>query len=351
MNPTETNNQSEQANQPSPQANSHQQTTDPTYKNEGSKIFPAENVNTPGIVILQWLTYAFWGWTALALTWLTGSVMYTLVADSDTGSFIVYALASVLVLLPVSFICDKIYSQNEPSRKTGAATIVMVIHAVIFALFSIGMLVSSVFAIVSLLTSESDSGGTQAALYTTLIMGIVYAALFIRTLNPPQFPFVRKIFWIFIVSLIGMMVLVSILGPISKERSLRNDKLIENNLSYVVNGISDYSSDNNKLPEDLSSIYIDGDAKKLIDLNLVKYNPEEKTTKASPNSLQNTNDLTTNNYSREVFYYSLCVNYDKDKKSSYRSYSRKDSDGYTDYIDVYEHPAGQVCYKLKTPDY
>jgi len=28
--------------------------------------------NSPGLLVLQWLTYAFWGWTVLALAWLTG---------------------------------------------------------------------------------------------------------------------------------------------------------------------------------------------------------------------------------------------------------------------------------------
>ena len=57
-----------------------------------------------------------------------------LLKDADVGSFDPYAVAAVLVLLPVSFITDFFYSKREPGKKTGAATIVMVIHAVLYAL-------------------------------------------------------------------------------------------------------------------------------------------------------------------------------------------------------------------------
>src|SRR5680860_463031 len=102
-------------------------------------------INTPGIIVLQWLTYAFWGLTVFATSLLSASVIAYFITPTNNNDFSAYATAAVLVLLPISVICDIFYSKQEPEHKTGASSIIMIIHAVFFALFSIGALIAIVF--------------------------------------------------------------------------------------------------------------------------------------------------------------------------------------------------------------
>ncbi|MGH7250207.1 MAG: hypothetical protein ACREGC_04480, partial [Minisyncoccia bacterium] len=123
------------------------------YKPPGTtNTSPVHNLNTPNVIVMQWLTYAFWGWTALSLSILTGIVLANFINKADMGSFTPYAIAAVLVLLPISFVCDYFYSKHEPGKNTGSAMVVMVIHAVLFALFGVGALIGIVFSLVQFMT-------------------------------------------------------------------------------------------------------------------------------------------------------------------------------------------------------
>ena len=62
-----------------------------------------------GNIILQWLTYAFWGWALLGINWLIFIVVFSLLAHQDQTEVIPYAIAAVLVLLPISVVCDFFY--------------------------------------------------------------------------------------------------------------------------------------------------------------------------------------------------------------------------------------------------
>ncbi|RYZ99261.1 MAG: hypothetical protein EOO68_12620, partial [Moraxellaceae bacterium] len=64
----------------------------------------SQSGTSAGIVILQWLTYAFWGWTLLALTGLIATVLFAFYTDADTSDTIPYVIAATLVLLPISFV-------------------------------------------------------------------------------------------------------------------------------------------------------------------------------------------------------------------------------------------------------
>lgn len=59
-------------------------------------ILPSNNI---GIMVLQWLTYAFWGWTVLALSILTTTIVASLIDKAETGGFTPYGIASVLVFI------------------------------------------------------------------------------------------------------------------------------------------------------------------------------------------------------------------------------------------------------------
>ena len=317
---------------------------------------PAPAAHAPvnaGLVVLQWLTYAFWGWTVLALSVLTSLVVANFIADADIGSGAAYGIAAVIVLLPISYICDYFYSKKEPQHKTGAETIVMVIHAVLFALFGIGSLVVSVFSVVSLLTSSTDSKTTTVSLICGLIIAVYYGITFLRTLNPVMFSRITRYYKLFMLITIGIIALLGIIGPVAKERTLRDDRLIVNELSNVNESIRTYTSNKSKLPASLSDLQLEGDAKKLVDNKLVTYKPGSviKTdTSTDDYSLPSSNSYTT-----EVYGYELCVTYKEKSGSSYADYgdskANTDDDGYLTYLSIYQHPAGNVCYKLKSNAY
>lgn len=312
------------------------------------------SVNSPGLIVLQWLTYAFWGWTILAMSVLTVTVLANLIAKSETGSFTPYGIAAVLVLLPISIACDVFYSKKEPAKKTGAASIVMVIHAVIFALFGIGAVIAIVFSLVQMLTSSGDNSGTQVSLYSAMIIAILYGAAFLRTINPARIPILKRSYIIFMTIVVGIIAVLGLVGPVAHERATRNDRLITSNIHSLKTSIDSYAKSKNRLPDTLNELDLTGNAKLLVDKNLVKYTahkqPSSSVSKSTGVGTRRTTSTNT------IYYYELCITYAKELKNKYSSSgsnNKADSDGYVTYLDTYygAHPAGEKCYKVKTEDY
>lgn len=106
----------------------------------GVAHLPAEPVKAVEMstLVLAWLTYAFWGWTVLALSILTGSIITSFMNESSVNGFTPYGIAALLVLLPIAFLCDTFYIKKEAKTKKGAELAISAIHAVIFALFGVG---------------------------------------------------------------------------------------------------------------------------------------------------------------------------------------------------------------------
>lgn len=159
-------------------------------------------------IILQWLTYAFWGWTVLTLSGLTSAVFLRLI-DGDSSTFTYYVIAAIIVLLPVSFACDIVYSKNEPDKKIGPSSLVMIVHAVIFAIFSIGSLLFAAWSIVALLTNKLDRSSIVAELLSALVIFGFYVATFMRTLNPSHISWIPKVYRF---TMLGIIILFVILG-------------------------------------------------------------------------------------------------------------------------------------------
>jgi competence protein ComGC len=332
-----------------------QQTSIPSALPESTK--ESSSKNTPGTIILQWLTYAFWGWTVLVSGVLATASISNMVLGADTGEFTTYALAAVLVLLPISIVCDIFYSKNEPQKKTGAAMVVMVIHAVLFALIGIGTLITAVFAVVQMLTNGGQVGWSKVTLYSALVCTILYVATFLRTLNPQQLPWLSKAYKLFMIVAVLIITVLCVVGPISYEYATKNDKLIVANINTIESSVNSYTQKNNKLPSSLNDLKLSGDAKLLVQNNLVKYTPGDKNTKESTASSK------TKPYYVTSYTYTLCVNYAKPDNNlrtgtDYSSYDQSGSleSGTTEddtklssgYVRTSGHPAGEVCYKLKT---
>jgi hypothetical protein len=296
--------------------------------------------SSPGLIILQWLTYAFWFWTVIAMSYLTVTVLAHYISGADVGDSTLYSIAAVVVLLPISVICDIFYIKREPEKKTGAASIVMIIHAVIFALAGIGALVTAVFSVVTLYISNSGSENTLVTLYSALIIAFLFAVIFLRTILPKKLFKMRPYFIILMVVIVGVIVTFGVIGPVAEARATRNDKLIEANLGDVSTSIDNYVTKNKQLPKGLDNIELTGDTKKLVTDNLVTYKNDGKSSEQT--------DSTT---MTGTYRYQLCVTYTKASKNDNGAVfnpATVNSDGYSDYISYTSHTAGYTCYKLET---
>jgi len=322
--------------------------------------------NTAGVLVLQWLAYAFWGWMAASLWWLTALVIGNTVdpPGNDYGymsTFIAYSFASTLVLYIISLVTDVIYSRKEPLHKTGAATVIMIIHTVIYSLIGIGAAITAVFALVNMMIgvqSSYDTGNSAlTTLLTALVMIVVYGSLIVRILRPLNRAWIPKLFWgIMSVITLGVMA-AAVIGPITQTQVTADDRLIETNLPVVSDAISSYAQTNNTLPESLQSLPNLGEANQLVEKNLVEYTPGTQNTTNSTNSTSSTyNGVSTSGdlaqQNDTSYNYKLCVTYTKPstKSGSYAYYNINDTYDKTT-PNVSSHAAGRVCYNLVTALY
>ena len=303
-------------------------------------------------LVLQWLTYAFWGWFALAMLWLSAVVYAFLVSGSDTNDWtgiVSYPIASVLVLLVVAAVVDLFYRRREPAKKEGFATAVMVIHTVIFALCGIGALVAAVFAGINLVLSEtpSASDGIRVALFTALTMVPIYALLTARTTLVAKW---RRIPMLTTIILsVGAVVFmgIGVFGPVMKSVTTRQDRQVSSALNSIVYAVNAYDQENDKLPESLDSLSFDTydsidttAIKNLLAKGVITYKSDTKSATAPS---------TEDSYStRTVRYYQLCATFTSAQTSPYATYS---SSGYSESISAQYHKKGEQCYNVKTNSY
>lgn len=305
--------------------------------------------NSPGTLVLQWLTYAFWGLTVVSVAWLTFLSIGHFIQVQDTGSsrvestIIAYSLAAAVVLFLISLICDFIYTRFEPLAKRGGATVIMIIHAVLYALCGIGFLIASVFAVVTLLIGDGGVG-SKTTLVSGLIVAIVFAATLVRVLRPGRTPRTPQLYWAFMTLVTGAAVVAGAMGPAYSASQTRTDRLIERNLSLVSDAIATHTQTNKTLPESFSDIDTAqlGDAKRLLDEELVVYRPGVAVAATEVGGTSGVS-LAEN----PVYRYELCVTYkESSEQTSY--YGPREADYTNTSPNTYTHPAGEVCYKLVT---
>jgi hypothetical protein len=329
----------------------------------------SEHINTPGSLILQWLTYAFWGWFAVAMVWLVGVVISWMVdrngISNSIAEILPYPMAASIILLLIALAVDFFYSRVEPVKKKGAASVIMIIHAVIFALCGIGALIAAVFAVIySMLNAGVFGGadGSKVIIFTSLIMMVIYALLTLRTVFGPTRRMLRFVTWGVLTTLLVIMAGIGILGPVADAIVTRQDRLIESALPRLASSIDSYAEKNKKLPASLSEVaasaasYRSEEVKELVTQNLVRYTPNTKPTPDQkpliPQNQAKSGVSIDEYYGRQnSYYYRLCVTYKKEKKSSYSSHAAPASDGSLTYIDTSSHPAGEQCYDMKTETY
>lgn len=306
-----------------------------TTKTASDKI---ESRSSAGVIVLQWLSYAFWGWLILALIWLVSITLTNAITGVAVEDLVPYAMAAAIVLLPIAFVTDLFYRKHEPRKKEGAATVIMVIHAVLFALLGIGSLIITVFIGLSMIIGSGGQSDAQTiSLLTAAFAATMYILAFVRVLNPLKISKVAFFYGVGMLVLTIVLLVLGTVGPMVKSISLRDDRRIEKNLSYVESGVSDYIRDNKKLPDSLNDVdYSQTDAKALVNDGLVKYKKEQSvSTDSQISSISN----------RTEFRYQLCVTYKQESSQKRYNYSSND---YSSYLSTSGHDAGEVCYKLKT---
>jgi len=294
--------------------------------------------STGGVLVLQWLTYAFWGWLIVGLIWVLSVILVNAIIGESVSEIVPYAMAASIVLLPIAFVTDLFYRKHEPLRKSGAAMVIMIIHAVIFALLGIGALITSVFTgLNALINTDSPSDVTTVVVIVAASATLLYAAAFLRTLNPFKKKTVSRIYAFSMLGLTLLLLVLVIVGPVVATLATREDRKKEAALSDITYSIQSYASQQNKLPSELSVLTFNSEStNETVKAGHVEY------TAVGINPTDEKSDAYTS------YRYQLCVVYDKEAKNPDYTYYQWDSSEYKANFSATPHDAGRVCYKLRT---
>jgi len=325
------------------------------------EVTPVAPVTKPhvsgGVMVLQWLSYAFWGWFGVAMTWLTGVVVAYFVTgnSTDVTATLAYPLASVIVLFALACVTDFFYARHELEQKAGLTNAIMLVHVVLFVLVAVGAAVTGLFALISMALNTDPASGTDGqaiAAWTSLAAILIFGAAAARALFGGKRKVIRRVYWIVMaVAALGMIAL-SIAGPVVGVQSTKDDRVIEQGLPHIREIVSAYVNENGVLPKTLevaqqAETSSDNAAmKQLISRNLVRY-----TANVKPATEENYYGVTYYNYKpSKTYYYRLCVSYSHIKKASgtYTDTIAASSEGdYMPYVSIYSHAKGEVCYNLE----
>ncbi|MBC7764498.1 US12 family protein [Microbacteriaceae bacterium] len=326
-----------------------------------------QHSNSPGTLVLQWLSYAFWGWFGTSLAVLAGITFGYFIAGSDAtfwGDSLAYPLAAVIVMLVIALVTDFFYARHEPVAKKGAASVIMLIHVVLYMLTVVGALIGIVFSIIRMIITAGPTDtmdGSKVFMLTAFVTALVFGGISLRALFAGKKVGVRKTFWLAMSILALGFVVASIAGPAMKANSTKNDRLIESALPSLSSDIQQYTRTNDKLPATLSDVkssygeMADDQVQRIIERNLVTYKPNSRPVKTdsvipetSGASIKKQSTAVPANTSTgtKTFYYQLCVTYKEAKSSKYDSYSSPYADYTNTTVNTYQHAKGNVCYDV-----
>lgn len=298
-----------------------------------SKKAAAPAHSSAGVIVLQWLTYAFWGWLIVGLIWLLSVILLNAIMDEPTANAVPYAIAASVVVLPLAFLCDLFYRKREPAKKAGGAGIVLILHTVVYALLGIGALIIAIFTALNL---AINTGENKPQLITLAVAGFaacMYALTFLRTLNPFNTKFAARLYsYGMLVVTLGLL-LFTITGPLASSIATRDDRRIEENIANLQYAIDEYTMTHNQLPDSLDNLsteleYTD-EAKRLVNDGVVTYKKEHATTE------QDGSDTVARHH------YQLCAEFTHERKAD-----EAQNDSYRSFTDFEAHGAGEVCFKL-----
>jgi len=319
---------------------------------------PAER-STGGTMVLQWLSYAFWGWFGIAMAWLSGVTFAYFITgnSSDLTSALAYPLASVIVMFLLAVITDLFYARREPAHKAGGANAIMLIHVVLFVLIAVGAAVTALFSLISIALNTDPTSGTDGqtiAAWTSAVMILVFGFTAVRAMFGGRKSKLRIAHWATMSALAIGMIAFSMFGPVVGAQLTRDDRLIEEGLPVLNQTVSEYVNENGKLPTTLAdandaSSSSSAASNALVARDMVRYTPNVKEATKIEDGYNATADRLTY---QTTYYYRFCVTYKEAKKASglyYDTASSSDSK-YKSYLYITGHAKGEVCYNLQATD-
>ena len=335
-----------------------------------------------GAIVLQWLSYAFWFWFAVSMTWLAGVVINFYITAGQQYNWadaLAYPLSAVIIMFIMALITDYFYAKYEPPRKQGIAYIIMLLHVVPFILVAIGALVAVVFSLLTMLLNSNPANtidGPLQVLWTAVVMVILFGVLAMRAFLGGKNIAIRRTTWaVFGIMALGGIV-AAIAGPAAEASRTKQDRLIESALPTLVGDIREYTRKNDSLPKTLANISPQvgstnaSAVQKIIESKLVTYKPNSFSSNDGADYGPNGANLISPGVGQPIddpypgvkrFYYQLCTTYVAELKSTYSSYNTDTRPQYTegggavdkslytdnDLFEILEHPKGEVCYNLR----
>ena len=310
------------------------------------------------------------------LAWLLAATLSYFVfgdslSQSNSLTYLAYPLASVTVMLVLAVVTEVLYGRREPAHKVGAASVLTLIHVVLYVLAAVGSLIAALFALISYLLSSDTTGTTEKGMHVMLWTGLAVAVIFGLTAARIMFgggkSLLRKVQLIVMVAAAVGTIAACILGPVVTLQVTKDDRLIEAGLPSLDSAIQYYTYENGKLPERFDQLNLDNvytresEVGQLVARNLVEYTPNSKT--STPIDTPSPIDKSTSpvagvslSYSK-LHFYQLCVTFQRAKQSERSggieimpavdsSSTGIGTSGSSSslYLEINKHDKGRVCY-------
>lgn len=308
--------------------------------------------NSPSVAIFQWLSYAFWGWTAVATAALIATcVNFALNGYSSNYESVAYVVAAALVLLPIAFVCDILFSRQERNEKNRVGMVIMVIHAVLYTLITVGALATLVFSLVGMVISDTADINSQIVTAVTAASVVVFLGiLVVRIMKPMVGTSFRTIVRGVLTLIVLLAMIWGIASPVAQTIMRKDDDRAKQAVELVQLYINSYVGNEDALPATISEA-VDANKALLGDV-------EARTiTSAAEDGLityrSNTQPaVDVNNDSidgQRSHFYELCVTYayaDENRDNSNQYYSSS-PDAYLGDVPGSSTEAGTECYEIK----
>jgi len=312
---------------------------------------PAKQPSGPGQIALQWLSYAFWGWTIVTMAYLIAAITAFIIEGAegfDAPEVVAYGVAALLILLPIAVVCDALFSRREMTHHSTATSVVMIIHTVLFTLVAIGALVVLAFTAVNMLLTAIDSQASTIAIVTSLTLFLLFGALIVRVARPTLHKWLRRGFRIKMV-VIGLVLIVwAIAGPITTAASTKDDRAVTQAVQAVNSAIQQYTSETDELPDSIAQAL--DNSYSFNNTDTVDYAIEKGLVTYRANVKEPEANTTTSRFGQTDVFYELCATYSNEVTyDAYASYDRPTNSGDNgeyQYSLPDTAPAGTTCHKL-----
>lgn len=313
--------------------------------------------NSPSVAIFQWLSYAFWGWTAVATAALIATcVNFALNGYSSNYESVAYVVAAALVLLPIAFVCDILFSRQERNEKNRVGMVIVVIHAVLYALIAVGALATLVFSLVGMVISDTADINEQIVTAVTAASVVVFlGVLVVRIMKPMVGTPFRTLVRGGLAAIVLAAMIWGIAGPVAQTIMRKDDDRVKQATEYIQVYVNSYAGTNNSLPETIdeaisspSAFLTDREAdivRSALEDGLLTYTPNIRPVEES--RPDGTIDI------QRTYFYELCVTYayDDENRNDSTRYFSSSPELYVDGVPGSSTKAGTECYDVNTTNY